>query len=74
VKNTVKKIESILGAKVPVGPSFGCSDANCFNTNGSGLKVFDIGDGVFDSHTYREHISVEDLGRLSGLVLGLARA
>ncbi len=72
VKRTVKKIESILGDKVPVGPSFGCSDANYFNNNGSGLRVFDIGDGVFDGHTYREHISVEDLGRLAKLVQGLA--
>lgn len=72
VKKTVKKIESILGTKVPVGPSFGCSDANAFNNNGSGLQVFDIGDGVFDGHTYREHIRVEDLGRLATLVQGLA--
>lgn len=68
-----KQIETILNKKISVKKSFGVSDANIFNENTSGLKVFNLGDGSSGAHTMNESTTVEALQTMQQIILKLSQ-
>ncbi len=67
-----RMLNSILRQRKRPTISFGCSDANIFNT-GKGLTVFNISSGGEHAHTVSERQPIESLHNLGRLVLGLMK-
>lgn len=66
-----KRVEKIINRSIAVTPSYGCSDANIFNSAPKKLKVFNISDGTHHAHTVAENISITDLELLTRMIFGL---
>lgn len=64
-----KKIVKDSGFTPTLVKKWACSDANIFNANG--IRTLNLGDGVNDPHTVRESVSVNDILRLSELIISL---
>lgn len=70
----VSQLSQILDIPIEVRRSFGCSDANIFNSDLSALQVFNLSDGSKNVHTVDEQISVNNLTKLSGMIVDLMRS
>lgn len=69
VKETKNKLEA-FGCKASFVSPWSCSDANIFNNKD--MQILNLGDGVINAHTVDESVSVNDLSKLTELVLFLA--
>jgi tripeptide aminopeptidase len=67
-------LESIIGMKFIPSASYGCSDANIFNDNKIGLKVYNLSDGSYKHHTVDEYATVDNLNNLADIIFSIMTA